>query len=290
MDTGTTANAAEDNLLDDPDHLIRHIREKLTKGRVSSNSGSSTLVTGERRSAVLMVVTLCGTDGNGTGLEPCLVFNKRSKKVRQAGDLCFPGGGIRAFDKILSRLLRLPGLPLGPHFAGTKNGFGPRSYSRRTSLWLAAGLREAWEEMRLNPLKVTYLGALPDQRLVMFKHLIHPMVAWVRPGQHFRTNWEVDRIVYIPMKKLLDQDNYGRCRLVLQGTALNRHGRPTEFPCYFHRGRASRELLWGATFRITMDFLKLAFKFQPPLVQDLPIVTSILDEAYLNGSRPDQRR
>ena len=31
---------------------------------------------------------------NKSGAEPCLVLNKRSLKVRQPGDLCFPGGSM----------------------------------------------------------------------------------------------------------------------------------------------------------------------------------------------------
>ena len=45
--------------------------------------------------------------------ETCLILNKRSADVRQAGDLCCPGGRVSPrLDAGLAKLLRLPMLPL----------------------------------------------------------------------------------------------------------------------------------------------------------------------------------
>ena len=63
-------------------------------------------------SAVMFLVGQCQTCAAGPE-EPCLILNKRSEKVRQPGDLCFPGGGISLKkDRPLSVLLRLPKSPL----------------------------------------------------------------------------------------------------------------------------------------------------------------------------------
>src|SRR5512134_1427174 len=62
-------------------------------------------------SAVLLLL------GPGLTLESrhdiCLILNKRSRRVRQPGDLCCPGGSISLpIDLRLSRLLMMPLLPL----------------------------------------------------------------------------------------------------------------------------------------------------------------------------------
>ena len=78
------------------------------------------------------------------------------------------------------------------------------------ALLLAASLREGLEEMRLNPLGVEFLGALPLQRLVMFKREIYPFVGWVGRQRRFFPNWGVTDIVYIPLGTFLDPKRYAR--------------------------------------------------------------------------------
>ena len=275
----------EYTILDDPLGLIHHIRTKLTSETVRASNETGRHPSGQRRSAVLMAVTLRRGVGGANGGEPCLILNKRSRKVRQAGDLCFPGGGIHILDKALSKLLQLPGSPLGTGAFPTKGASPGRPIPKMTRLLLATSLREAWEEMRLNPLRVRFLGALPMQRLVIFDRLIQPLVAWVRPGQRFRPNWEVSRIVYIPLRNLLDRRNYRRYQLTFNSHVFTNGQGTKEFPCFFHQGRVARELLWGASYRIAMDFLRLAFDFTPPEIKDLPTVKATLDPSYLNGSR-----
>ena len=84
--------------------------------------------------------------------EICLILNKRSANVRQAGDLCCPGGRVSPrLDTGLAKLLNLPLLPLArwPYWPGWRQR---RSHDVRwLRLLLATGLRESVEEMRLNP-------------------------------------------------------------------------------------------------------------------------------------------
>ena len=50
-----------------------------------------------------------GPAGDGISL----ILNKRSAMVRQAGDLCCPGGGVTpVVDRLLAGLLKLPATPL----------------------------------------------------------------------------------------------------------------------------------------------------------------------------------
>jgi len=135
----------------------------------------------------------------------------------------------------------------------------------RLALLLAASLREGLEEMRLNPLGVTFLGPLSAQRLQMFDRVIYPMAGWMNRQKRFFPNWEVEKIVHIPLGCLLNSSGYRCYRLQMAG----RSRIPSDFPCFLHQSGGVREVLWGATYRITTLFLELIFGFSPPpLLQD----------------------
>ncbi len=261
---------------------MHHARAQL--GGEASN-GLSHLDSGtlKRASVVLFVISPCG----GVQSEPCLILNKRSVKVRQAGDLCCPGGGVSwGVDRLLAQLLKVPGTPFRQwdNWPLWQKHFGANS--RALSLLLATGLREAWEEMRLNPVRFNFLGMLPSQQLVMFDRVIFPIVG--STSYHaLKPNWEVERIISIPIRKLLDPNRYGRFRPMVN-TPRNgdaKQLRHVDFPCYIHEDEQGSEMLWGATYRITQAFLESVFGFSPPQETDLPLVRRYLDDRYLNGSR-----
>lgn len=224
---------------------------------------------------------------DGRAPEPCLILNKRSLRVRQPGDLCCPGGGIApGKDALLAGLLNLPGSPLRrwPHWRSWRRAC-PAQASRMARL-LATGLREAFEEMRLNPLRVAFLGPLRPQPLRMFRRMIYPMVVWVPRQQHFTPNWEVAAVVRIPLRLLLQKPHYARCRLQLNTSGSEAEdARKTDFRCFVLPSNPAPERLWGATFRITMDFLKRVWEFEPPPRISLPLVHGRLDAAYHTGRR-----
>ena len=219
--------------------------------------------------------------------QPCLVLTKRSSKVRQPGDLCCPGGSIAPrWDAILSNLLKLPFLPLArwPNwkFWRQRNAHA----ARILAVLLAAGLRECFEEMRLNPLRVKFLGVLPSQSLIMFDRVIYPLVAWVYRQQRFYTNWEVEKIVYIPLQELLKPENYARYRLNSPSdSSHNQSLHVTDFPCFRHSYGGETEILWGATYQITSTFLNFIFDYSPPDLNTLPVVNGTLGDNYLTGER-----
>ena len=132
--------------------------------------------------------------------QPCLILNKRSMKVRQPGDLCCPGGSVSpGIDYKLAQLLFLPGTPIRRwRFLGQWRRKRPAE-ADYLGLLLATGLRESFEEMRLNPFGVRFLGPLPPAELVMFRRKIYPLVCWVARQKKFTANWEVDKIVSIPL-------------------------------------------------------------------------------------------
>jgi hypothetical protein len=268
-------------LLKNPRKLIGHIESRLDVKGTAANwirAADDDI----KASAVLFLLTLYRTDYRREP-EICLLLNKRSHRVVQPGDLCCPGGGMVLWDKLFSGLIPLPVSPLRqwPHWLRWRLKHPQTAH--RMMLVLMTGLREAWEEMRLNPLKVLFLGPLPIQQLTLFRRRIYPLAAWVPFYPRLRPNREVARIVNVPLRCLLDPANYGCYRLSIQSgpTAIHRR---EDFPCFIHQDALGQEILWGATFRIAMDFLKIAFDFAPPDVEGLRVVWGRRDEAYLNGS------
>jgi hypothetical protein len=187
-------------------------------------------------------------------------------------------------DVTLAKLLRLRGSPLA-RWAGWpewRNRCQQEAFS--LSLLLATGLRESFEEMRLNPFGIRFLGFLPPARLVMFRRVIYPLVCWISGQVRFFPNWEVEKVVAVPLSRLLEVSNYARCVMNISVWNDNRHAQDIkEFPCFLHNRDGQTERLWGATFRITMSFLDLVFGFTPPAIENLQAVKGTLGRHYLTG-------
>jgi hypothetical protein len=152
------------------------------------------------------------------------------------------------------------------------------------SLFLTNAIREAWEEIGLNPFNVRYLGALPSYELSMYRRTIFPLVAFMPDEQNLRPNYEVERIVEIPLDAFLDESSYGRF------TAVSAEGKATAdedangAPCLVHRDHNGKEeILWGATFFVIMSFLKTVIGFRPPEPLPERIVKKILPPHYTSG-------
>jgi 8-oxo-dGTP pyrophosphatase MutT (NUDIX family) len=203
------------------------------------------------------------------------LLNKRSALVQQPGDLCFPGGHPnRGIDFILGRLI----VPLvfsiknAPGFQMLKKR--DNETFRRIIYFLGNGLREAFEEIRLNPFRVDFLGALRCYQLELFQRVIFPLVGLVGPNLKTKLNWEVDRIVRIPLSSLMIPENYAIYRLKVSDRFKSVYQADrVDYECFVHR-EANRpdEILWGASYRIVQSFLNTVFDFHPPPPQCLPIV------------------
>jgi 8-oxo-dGTP pyrophosphatase MutT (NUDIX family) len=232
-------------------------------------------------SAVLVLVGVCGPEEGASG-EACFILNKRSAGVRQPGDLCFPGGGVAPhLDFRVGRILGLPLAPLGRWPFWWRWRRRKPFEARWLRLYLATALREAFEEMRLNPLRTRFLGPLPPQRLVLFRRMIYPMAVWVPRQKRFKPNWEVERIIRIPLRGLLDPKNYVRYRVSAAWPSEPETVR--DVPGFRWTTPYGAELLWGATFRITMRLLNIALDFTPPAIEELPQVSGCLPQSYLNS-------
>lgn len=273
-----------DDLLDDPialqERVLQVIEKELRYEAVTAVDSSDPVTA----SSVMLLLGQMAVDAE---FEPeiCLILNKRSAAVKQSGDLCCPGGTVETrVDSCLAKLLLIPGSPLRrwplwPEFRSKR----PRQ-ARVLSLLFATALRESWEEMRLNPLGVRFLGPLPSQRLLLFKRIIYPMVGWVRKQRHFTPSWEVEKILAIPLRSLLNPAHYANYRVYVPPNVerkLNR--RVQDMPCFLHRQKNHTEILWGATYRIVVHFIELLFGFKPPDISTLPMVPGVMDENYING-------
>lgn len=218
--------------------------------------------------------------------DPCLILTKRSLKIKQPGDLCCPGGSISTrLDSFLAKLLYFPGTPLTRWPYWSKWRKERPQEMRNLALFFATSLRESFEEMRLNPLALKFLGPLQSQRLVMFKRIIYPLVCWISHQKRFYLNWEVTKIVYIPLRNLLNPSNYAcyRVQVNIPDKQVN-HSHINDFPCFIHYRQDGSEVLWGATFRIVMGFLDIVFDFKPPDIESLPVILGTLDQNYLTGA------
>jgi len=270
------------DLFKNPRALTEHISQALHEKSQGGNEFPQDVFFSPVTSSVLF---LLGRQCNGSS-EPCVVFNKRSLRVRQPGDLCFPGGRVAPrLDFFLSKALQSPLSPLGRWRFWPQWRDRRREQAHRLSLLLATSLRESVEEMRLNPFGVTFLGPMPSEDLYMFRRILYPMVVWIHRQKRFLPNWEVDKIVYVPVRELLNPDAYACYRLYFKVDG-KRGGDGTiqDFPCFRHQNEKEQEVLWGATFRIVMSFLEMVFGFRAPATDSLPVIYNTLDQRYLSGS------
>lgn len=266
------------NLLRQTPELIEHITHRLCVQNNRNPLFPGDGIDWQSASAVLFLLGRHPQQGRLSG-EPCVILNKRSENVRQPGDLCCPGGRVSPrLDAGLATLLKLPIFHLArwphwPYWHKTR----PRD-AKRLRLLLATGVRESVEEMRLNPFGLEFLGPQPAQSLVMFQRVIYPMVVWVSGQKRFYPNWEVEKIIYIPLRDLLNPARYARYRLRFE--AQSSAAPVNTYPCFRYVEGNKAEVLWGATYRITVAFLHDIFDFTPPDLNTLPEIRGSLSESY----------
>jgi 8-oxo-dGTP pyrophosphatase MutT (NUDIX family) len=144
--------------------------------------------------------------------EPGLIFTERRADLRRhAGEISFPGGRRDEADADLA----------------------------------TTALREASEEIDLDPAAVRLSGALPPASTFVTGYRIHPFVGLVEdPGElGLRPNpAEVETVLTFSLERL--RAGYAMRR-------LTRRGVPIHTPTYEVEG----QLIWGATARILGDLL-----------------------------------
>jgi 8-oxo-dGTP pyrophosphatase MutT (NUDIX family) len=225
--------------------------------------------------------------------QPEYVFQliKRSRSVSQAGDISCPGGMLHpGADRLLSFLLTARMLSAMPDKKTNfyKNNDAETVYLIR--LFLTNALREAWEEIGLNPFNTCFLGALPCHSLLLFPRTIFPLVCLIRRPFQFQLSSEVDSIIEVPVSAFFDSSNYAALEIEMDfgnrpETQKNYH------PCFIISGQnGSREILWGATYNIMMSFLRAISGNDIPLPTDLQKVKKVLSENYVTGDKQHNAR
>lgn len=160
-----------------------------------------------RQASVLLPIFLKNGDWN-------LLFTRRTESVNDhKGQVSFPGGASEAGD-------------VSPE--GT-------------------ALREAWEEIGLDPNDVKLLGRLPDQQTIS-KFIVTPIVGSIPADYEFSiSNDEVERVFSIPIKWLAAPDHFEE-RLFKLPDGIER--KVTFYNSF------EGEILWGISAKITLTLLR----------------------------------
>jgi 8-oxo-dGTP pyrophosphatase MutT (NUDIX family) len=169
---------------------------------------------GARKSAVL-VALFEQESKEGLAGEIHLAFIRRASTLRaHSGEIAFPGGGVDATD---------------------------------TSPVMTA-LREAQEEIGLDPLRVEVLGVLPPVFTVVSNYLILPVVGYLPDGLGTLSlqESEVTEVLLAPLWSLADP-------AIMHTEQWTRGG--VERTVYFFDYNGYR--IWGATGRILNELLEL---------------------------------
>jgi 8-oxo-dGTP pyrophosphatase MutT (NUDIX family) len=203
---------------------------------------------------------------------------KRSVRVSQPGDLSFPGGMLSPFkDHILKYLISSGIIPLMKNNRHLVINKRDHNNTRLMTLFLASAIREAWEEVRMNPFNLIYLGTLPTYTLKMFHRVIFPSVCFLKSESCYRMNEEVDSIIDIPLSAFFIELNYYRLHIELPHISDHKE----EFPCLLFKDKNGEvHVLWGATFFLIMNFLHIVWNFQHPSIPPERLIKKTLLPEY----------
>ncbi|PKN76390.1 MAG: hypothetical protein CVU52_05005 [Deltaproteobacteria bacterium HGW-Deltaproteobacteria-10] len=252
-------------------------KEKYRQIQYSSTSATPQLAAG----VVLLLNYKELSPGN---YEYVFQLIKRSSSVSQAGDISCPGGMLHPLtDKIISNVLT--------------TGFSPSLHRQITAatlhqdrdtitlirLFLSNALREAWEEIGLNPFKVSFLGALPCYSLSLIARTIFPLVCITPEPFKFKLSSEVEKILEIPISIFFDGSKYAQLEIE---TPFGDPIYNNQFPCIrLNDAQGEQEILWGATFNIIMNFLSIISDDSLPLPSSSSTIKKVLSKSYISGNR-----
>lgn len=161
---------------------------------------------GRATPAAVLVPLLPGPEGYH------VVFTRRSEQLRDhAGQVSFPGGRKEPGESAES-----------------------------------TALREAWEEIGLEPSRVTLLGRLgPYHTGTGFR--VRPVVGRIEPPVVWRPDpEEVAEVFTVPLSFLIDPANHSRYETERQGRRLT-----------YHALTWGEHFIWGATAGILMQFCRV---------------------------------
>ncbi|MBP7232358.1 MAG: CoA pyrophosphatase [Syntrophaceae bacterium] len=184
---------------------------------------------------------------------------KRSANVAQAGDISCPGGMLEiSTDHMLEHILLKTDMV---RFVNDKSLRRFPGTDEQTAflirLFLMNALREAWEEIGLSPLNVGFLGALPSYSLTLFSRTIFPVVALVKEPYTPCLSDEVEKMLDIPISSFFEPSNYAMLEVCVDPKNSDSSA-SWHTPCLvLPDGNGTDDVLWGATFNILTNFLKI---------------------------------
>lgn len=232
------------------------------------------------KAAVVLLLNFKKTDEHS---EYVFQLIKRSDKVSQSGDISCPGGMLQPQqDRVLSSFLKneiLPALDgrITKHFRNMDD-----ETVRLIRLFLTTALREAWEEIGLNPLNTRFLGALPSHPLTFLSRTIFPVVCCSRRHFSFKLNSEVEKVFEIPLSYFFQNENYAVLDVTMTFDAPSEPFR-YQTPCLtVSDGDGNIDILWGATFNIIRNFLHVISDGNLPSATSSRILTKTLTNRYIS--------
>ena len=208
---------------------------------------------------------------------------KRSEKVSQGGDISCPGGMLQPCnDNIFSYFLKAGMLPLMHDKAQRRIQSEDKETTSLIRLFLTTAMREAWEEIGLNPLKVVYLGALPTSSLTLLARTIFHVVCLTTKPFAYRLSSEVEKVLEIPVSFFFNSENYAILDIK---TSLSESTEPLPYqlPCLvIPDGRGNDDILWGATFNIIQNFLNIISDGGLPTSYSSRTLNKVLTVKYIS--------
>jgi len=170
-----------------------------------------------REAAVVVPVVSCA-DGEA------ILFTKRADHLPDhPGQMSFPGGGYEPEDDDL----------------------------------LQTALREANEEIGLDPMAVNVVGRLDDIRTIT-RYSVRPFVARIPDREYRPSDDEVAEVVTLPVSELTDLENY----------ESEQRDHPHYGEIRLHFFYVDGYTVWGATARMLVQLLELATDWEMPREPD----------------------
>ncbi len=113
----------------------------------------------------------------------------------------------------------------------------------------AAALREAAEEVGVDPAVVRVVGQLTPVRIPISGYLLHPVIGIADARPEFRPDdWEVARLIEVPLESLRDTSII---QMAHRTREVDGRMEQMEVPCFAIDG----EQVWGATAMVLSEFL-----------------------------------
>jgi 8-oxo-dGTP pyrophosphatase MutT (NUDIX family) len=208
---------------------------------------------------------------------------KRSQMISQGGDISCPGGMLQPRqDNLLSSFLKTGMLPALRGRMARRIQKVNSETATLIRLFLTTALREAWEEIGLNPLNTKFLGALPSYSLTMFSRTIFPVVCITRKQFAYKINSEVEKILEIPLSFFFQSDNYATLDIK---ASMGDGFEPLQYqmPCLvIPDGSGNEDVLWGATFNIIHNFLRVISDGGLPSSYSSRMLNKVLTTKYIS--------